>query len=195
MAFERGLVIPPNASTSSWASSPAVRAGMRANRGRDTKPELALRSAVHGLGLRYRVDVAPLPGLRRRTDLSFPGVKVAVFSDGCYWHGCPEHYRPARRNSEFWSAKISANRERDRDTDAKLTSAGWLVIRVWEHEDPTEAASRIAKIIGQRRVSGPARATMSKPDDIRGGAPRMSRSRTDQPHTERRVPHPPRTGA
>lgn len=150
MAFEQGLVIAPDASGDSWASSPAVRTVMRANRGRDTKPELALRAAVHKLGLRYRVDVAPLDGLRRRADLVFPGAKVAVFSDGCYWHGCPDHYRPAQRNSEFWSDKIGKNRERDRDTDEVLTSAGWRVIRVWEHEDPTEAAKYIASVIRER---------------------------------------------
>lgn len=157
MAFEQGLVIPHGTSNDSWASSPAVRTVMRANRGRDTKPELALRSAVHRLGLRYRVDVAPLDGLRRRADLVFPRVRVAVFSDGCYWHGCPDHYRPAQRNSDFWSAKITKNRERDRDTDTALSSAGWLVIRVWEHEDPAEAANRIAKIISERKTSESAR--------------------------------------
>ncbi|WP_101836255.1 very short patch repair endonuclease [Frankia canadensis] len=171
-AIDRELVIPLDAAPSSWASSPAVRAVMKANRSRDTKPELALRAAVRGLGLRYRVDVAPVMGLRRRADLAFPGAKVAVFSDGCYWHGCPEHYRPARRNSDFWSAKISGNRERDRDTDAELAAAGWLVIRIWEHEDPVEAASRIANVITERRASGPAGGMKSKPEEAGADTPR-----------------------
>ncbi|MEU8379550.1 very short patch repair endonuclease [Streptosporangium sp. NPDC048865] len=123
---------------------------MKANRNRDTKPELALRSAVHRLGLRYRVDASPLKGLRRRADLVFTKARVAVFSDGCYWHGCPDHYRAARHNNEFWSDKIAKNQARDRDTDVQLLSAGWLVIRIWEHEDPAEAAARIAHVIHNR---------------------------------------------
>jgi DNA mismatch endonuclease (patch repair protein) len=127
----------------SWASSPAVRAVMRANKGRDTRPELAVRSAAHALGLRYRVGVSPLPGIRRTADMVFPKAHVAVFIDGCFWHGCPQHHRPARRNAEFWTAKIEGNRARDADTDARLHAAGWTVIRIWEHEPPSEAASKI----------------------------------------------------
>ncbi|MEU9831683.1 very short patch repair endonuclease [Streptosporangium sp. NPDC048047] len=152
MAFEQGLVIPLNPDTS-WASSPAIRAVMQANRSRDTKPELALRSAAHRLGLRYRVDIAPLKGLRRRADLVFSKAKVAVFLDGCYWHGCPDHHRPAERNREFWSEKIAKNRDRDRNTDETLTAAGWLVIRVWEHENPVESANRIASAVRERSSS------------------------------------------
>nr|MDT0663552.1 very short patch repair endonuclease [Micromonospora sp. DSM 115978] len=159
LALEQKILVPPEASIFSWASSPAVRNVMRANRGRDTRSELALRSAAHKVGLRYRVDIQPLDGLRRRADLVFTRAKVAVFCDGCYWHGCPDHYRPAVRNSDFWTAKISRNRERDRETDAMLTSAGWKVIRVWEHEDPSAAANYIAGIVRQRRGSDPTRAT------------------------------------
>ena len=150
MAREQQLVIEPDAPSDSWASSSTVRTVMKANRSRDTKPELALRSAVHRLGLRYRVDTPPIQGLRRRADLVFTKARVAVFSDGCYWHGCPEHYRAARRNEKFWSEKIAKNQERDRDTDAKLLSAGWLVVRVWEHEDPVEAAKRVAQAVHSR---------------------------------------------
>ena len=131
----------------SWASSEATRAVMRANRGRDTRPELALRSAVHALGLRYRVNLRPVPGLRRTADLVFTRAKVAVFLDGCFWHGCPEHLRPARINERFWSAKIVGNKERDRDTDRRLIEAGWTVLRVWEHEDPKAAACRVAEVV------------------------------------------------
>ncbi|GAA3424603.1 hypothetical protein GCM10018953_17860 [Streptosporangium nondiastaticum] len=150
MAHEQRLVMKPETPANSWASSPAVRTVMKANRSRDTKPELALRSAVHRLGLRYRVDTSPIQDLRRRADLVFTKARVAVFSDGCYWHGCPDHYRAARRNEQFWSDKIARNQERDRDTDAKFLSAGWLVIRVWEHEDPVEAAGRIAHAVRSR---------------------------------------------
>ena len=131
----------------SWASSPAVRAVMRGNKSRDTRPELAVRSAAHALGLRYRVGVSPLPGLRRTADLVFSRAKVAVFVDGCFWHGCPEHHRPARRNSEFWTAKINGNITRDADTDLRLRDAGWRVIRIWEHESPGHAASKIEAIV------------------------------------------------
>jgi len=150
MAHAQGLLLPPPASGESWASSPSTRKVMRANRSRDTKTELALRSAVHRLGLRFRVDAPLVKGLRRRADIIFPGARVAVFSDGCYWHGCPEHYRAATRNREFWSDKIIANRDRDLDTDERLRQAGWHVIRVWEHEDPIEAAERIAQLVRSR---------------------------------------------
>ncbi|MEU6136093.1 very short patch repair endonuclease [Nocardioides sp. NPDC047086] len=118
----------------SWASSPAARAVMKGNRRRDTVPEMAVRRAVHALGLRYRVDVRPLDDLNRRADLVFSRARVAVFIDGCYWHGCPDHGTAARTNADYWSAKIQRNRDRDRDTDTLLTSAGWTVLRFWEHD-------------------------------------------------------------
>lgn len=117
---------------------------------RDTKPELALRSAVWRLGLRYRVDVAPIPG-RRRADLVFTRAKVAVYVDGCFWHSCPEHATVPKANREWWVAKLQANVSRDRDTDARLGVQGWLVIRVWEHEDMDAAARRIERAVHQRR--------------------------------------------
>jgi DNA mismatch endonuclease (patch repair protein) len=141
-----------SAAENSWASSPAVRAVMRANKGRDTRPELAVRSAVHALGLRYRVGVRPLPGIRRTADIVFPRVKVAAFVDGCFWHGCPEHHRPARRNAEFWTTKIEGNVARDTDTDARLHAAGWTVVRIWEHEPPDEAASKINDAVQAKRM-------------------------------------------
>lgn len=120
---------------------------MRGNKGRDTKPELALRSAVHALGMRYRVGVRPVPEVRRTADLVFTRAKVAVFLDGCFWHGCPEHYRPAKRNSGFWQGKIEGNVARDADTDSRLRDAGWTVVRIWEHEDVSVAARRIQNIV------------------------------------------------
>lgn len=85
---------------------------MQSNKSRDTKPELALRSAVHSMGLRYRVDARPLKALRRRADLVFPRAKVAVFLDGCFWHGCPVHHTVAAANASFWAEKVSTNRAR-----------------------------------------------------------------------------------
>ncbi|HEX7827939.1 MAG TPA: very short patch repair endonuclease [Mycobacterium sp.] len=134
----------------SWASSPEARARMQSNRSRDTKPELALRSAVHARGLRYRVSAKPLTGLRRTADLVVPRAKVAVFLDGCFWHGCPEHHTIAAANATFWADKVSGNRTRDRDTDAKLADAGWVSVRVWEHEDPAEAAGRVEDVVRSR---------------------------------------------
>jgi DNA mismatch endonuclease (patch repair protein) len=132
---------------------------MQGNKGRDTRPELAVRSAVHALGLRYRVGIRPVPQIRRTADLVFPGRKVAVFVDGCFWHGCPAHHRPATRNSEFWNAKIEGNIARDADTDRRLALDGWRVIRVWEHEDPAAAAASI-----RRAVRGDASAEPAAPD-------------------------------
>lgn len=125
---------------------------MQSNKSRDTKPELALRSAVHALGLRYRVDSRPLKALRRRADLVFPRAKVAVFLDGCFWHGCPVHHTVAAANASFWAEKVSTNRARDSDTDAKLAEAGWVSVRVWEHEDPVEAAERVRAVVRERRA-------------------------------------------
>src|SRR4051812_8069262 len=118
----------------SWASTSRSRAVMRGNRSRDTKPEWALQRAVHGRGLRYRVSVRPLAELPRTADLVFPGARVAVFVDGCYWHGCPSHYVPSKTRSDWWSNKIMRTKERDIETDQLLARAGWVVIRVWEHD-------------------------------------------------------------
>ncbi|GAA4808008.1 very short patch repair endonuclease [Actinomycetospora chlora] len=128
---------------------------MRSNRGRDTGPELALRRAVHALGLRYRVNARPLKQVRRTADLVFSRAKVAVFLDGCFWHGCPEHHTVAVTNSGFWATKVETNRRRDRDTDERLREAGWLPLRVWEHEDPDEASQRVRAAVEDRRRGTP----------------------------------------
>jgi DNA mismatch endonuclease (patch repair protein) len=128
----------------SWASSPAVRRSMVANRSRDTAPERALRSALHRLGLRFRVDARPVASIPRRADVVFRGDRVAVFLDGCFWHGCPTHFRPPATNAAYWTGKIAGNRARDSSTTALLEAAGWIVLRVWEHEPAGDAARRIA---------------------------------------------------
>lgn len=127
---------------------------MLANRSRDTKPELVLRSILHAAGLRYRVDRSPLKGVRRRADIVFGPTKVAVFVDGCFWHGCPEHYRLPKTNAEYWGAKISGNKERDQNTDTLLVSAGWLVLRFWEHEPASDCARVVIDAVSTRRRDG-----------------------------------------
>lgn len=125
---------------------------MQLQRTRDTGPEMSVRRILHAMGLRYRVDRAPLPGLRRRADIVFGPAKVAVFIDGCFWHGCPDHGRPeTKANPEYWSSKIARNRTRDADTDARLAEAGWTVVRVWEHTSPPETADAIAKAVRAAR--------------------------------------------
>jgi len=118
---------------------------------RDTRAELALRKALHQRGLRFRVDRSVLKGVRRRADVVFGPARVAVFVDGCFWHGCPEHATWPKHNAAFWREKIETNRLRDRDTDARLADAGWEAIHVWEHEAPEEAAARIDGVVRQRR--------------------------------------------
>lgn len=123
---------------------------MRSVRRRDTNAELALRRHLHALGLRYRVDYRVLPGSRRRVDVAFPGSKVAVFIDGCFWHQCPEHGTRPAKNSVWWEQKLKANVERDRATDFELGAAGWRVLRFWEHEDPGSCALRVLEILTSR---------------------------------------------
>lgn len=124
---------------------------MQAIRSRDTKPEHLIRRLVHAQGLRYRVAARPLPELRRTADLVFRPAKVAVFVDGCYWHGCPEHYVAPRTNPGYWSDKVARNVARDRDTDKRLTEAGWLVLRFWEHEPSDACSHKIVQAVTSRR--------------------------------------------
>jgi len=124
---------------------------MQANRSRDTKPELAVRRLLHAHGLRYRVATAPIPGLRRRADIVFTRQRIAVFIDGCFWHGCNDHGRKKfQHNVDYWSTKIASNMERDLDTSARLSVAGWHVMRFWEHESPIEVAGAIEQAIAER---------------------------------------------
>jgi DNA mismatch endonuclease (patch repair protein) len=121
---------------------------MSAQRRTGTGPELAVRKVLHAMGLRYQVDVQPLLDLRRRADVVFVREEVAVFIDGCFWHGCPVHGRRRHGvNGWYWPEKIARNRGRDADTDRRLREAGWTVVRVWEHEEPSEAAQRIHNVV------------------------------------------------
>ena len=110
---------------------------------RDTEPEMLLRRELHKRGLRYRVQTK-VPGNNRRTiDIAFTRTRLAVYVDGCFWHGCPEHHVHPKANSEWWRWKVERNQARDRDTDRDLTERGWHVLRVWEHVDATEAADLV----------------------------------------------------
>jgi DNA mismatch endonuclease (patch repair protein) len=118
---------------------------MQSARRRDTAPELALRRRLHSLGYRYFVDRAPLPGLRRRADLLFPRRRVAIYVDGCFWHSCPEHGTLPKANADWWADKLRGNWDRDRDTDDRLATAGWTVVRVWEHTPVDDAVTEIER--------------------------------------------------
>jgi DNA mismatch endonuclease (patch repair protein) len=123
----------------------------KANRRRDTQPEVRLRSALHGRGLRFRKDhPIRIPGHRPvRPDIVFTRALVAVFVDGCFWHGCPEHQHVPRSNVDYWAPKLRRNVDRDREVDTLLTGAGWRVVRVWEHEDAQAAADRVEAAVRQ----------------------------------------------
>lgn len=127
-----------------WVAPAAAKSeAMRRIRTAGTNPEMAVRSALHQAGFRFRVGV-PVPGkLRRSIDISFARQRLAVFIDGCFWHGCPEHGGSPKTNAAFWSAKVMENRARDRDTDYHLRERGWRVLRFWEHVDPASAVEAV----------------------------------------------------
>lgn len=128
---------------------------MLANRGRDTAPELAIRSRVHRAGLRYRIDLSLPFDRRRRADLVFTRVGLYVFVDGCFWHGCAEHFTIPKTRTGFWVAKIESNRRRDRDTDARLRQLGLTSLRVWEHTAPDTASELVLAAYSQLADSRP----------------------------------------
>jgi DNA mismatch endonuclease (patch repair protein) len=135
-------------------TSAAVSAVMRANRKRDTGPELALRSALHRRGMRFRACLPVVAaGVRVVPDIVFPRRRIALFLDGCWWHRCPAHANAPKANTDYWGPKLARNVERDRLVDAALSREGWLVIRVWEHEDAAAAADRVAAAVDGRRVA------------------------------------------
>lgn len=134
------------------ATSPATAKVMRRTGRRDTRPELRMRRELHQRGLRCLLDASPKgTNRRRRVDLLLRGARIAVFVDDCFWHSCPEHAHLPKSNRDWWQRKLEGIVRRDRDTDAELTAAGWLVVRVWEHGDPKIAADRIAQLARERR--------------------------------------------
>jgi DNA mismatch endonuclease (patch repair protein) len=134
-----------------------IRRRMSRQKSRDTQIELGIRKALHAAGLRYRVHRKPVGGVRREADIVFGSVRVAVFVDGCFWHGCPQHATWPKNNAEFWRAKIEGNRRRDADTDERLLQAGWLSVRIWEHESIGAAAARVRSVVESRRTGAQAR--------------------------------------
>lgn len=122
---------------------PVVSRRMSVIRGRDTRPELAIRSILHRSGLRFRVNYRAIAGSRRTVDIAFPRRRIAVFVDGCFWHGCPVHFVVPRTRTEYWVSKIDGNRARDVDSTQTLSDEGWTVLRYWEHQDPDAAARDI----------------------------------------------------
>ncbi|HYI60523.1 MAG TPA: DNA (cytosine-5-)-methyltransferase [Acidimicrobiales bacterium] len=136
--------VKPAAQIPTPPTSAAVRERLGRQAKRDTKPETLLRDQLHLLGVTgYTTEVRPLEDVRRTADLGFLPERFAVFVDGCFWHGCPDHYRGTKSNTKWWRDKIDANKRRDADTTLRLEAAGWMVERVWEHEDPVLAARRI----------------------------------------------------
>ncbi|MGW2637326.1 very short patch repair endonuclease [Streptomyces sp. NPDC001348] len=126
---------------------------------RDTAPEIAVRRLLHASGLRYRVNV-PVPGMPRRTiDIVFGKAKIAIFLDGCFWHGCPKHATQPRANAQWWRTKLDKNMARDLETTEHLTAAGWTVLRFWEHEPAADVAHRISALLASTRTPPPGRSS------------------------------------
>lgn len=121
---------------------------MRSNRRRDTSPERELRRALHAAGLRYFVDRRILtPSGPARPDIVFPRARLAIFVDGCFWHGCPIHGTMPAKNRDYWQPKIARNRQRDAEQTSRLEADGWRVLRIWEHDQVTEVVDRVASLL------------------------------------------------
>lgn len=155
-----------------WASSVGVRRIMQGNKSKDTQPELRVRRLLHAQGFRYKVDfkLPPLP--RRRADIAFTRQQLAIFIDGCFWHGCETHYREPRTNPDYWRNKISNNVIRDQDTNKILARSGWSVRRYWAHSSPESITADIIEFLSWHRT---VRTSTTDPDD---GAPNLGFSPT-----------------
>lgn len=124
---------------------------MLANRRRDTRLELAVRTALHARGLRYRVDFRVGRGRSApRPDIAFTRAKLAVFLDGCFWHRCPVHGTTPATNAQWWKGKLERNVERDRANDRDLNSMGWAVLRFWEHQSTAEIVQAVERVYLER---------------------------------------------
>lgn len=121
---------------------------MQSNVGRETTPEERLRHAIAETGATFLADARPEAELRCKADFVFPEHRVCVFVDGCFWHGCPDHFTPPKSNRDWWEEKIAANVERDLRQAEELRRLGWTVLRVWEHElTPARLADTCERLI------------------------------------------------
>lgn len=139
-----------NSEASCGSPSASVSRRMAATKGRDNTRELSLRSELHKQGLRFRVHYEVPGNRRRKIDVAFPAKKVAIFLDGCFWHGCPVHGTVPLTNQDWWIAKIDANKRRDADTDRLLQLAGWTIIRIWEHTPLADACKHVIQAVDQK---------------------------------------------
>lgn len=130
---------------------------MQSNRPRDTALEVAVRSALHRSGLRFRKHRRPVEGLRCEADVVFPTERLAVFFDGCFWHGCPLHATRPATNQEWWARKLDRNMQRDRDNTHLLQESGWTVLRLWEHEDLASAARKVSGALSELKRASSAK--------------------------------------
>src|SRR4030081_1586226 len=133
--------------------------------GQNNPFEQAVRSGLHDQGLRFRIHY-PVPNYPRRTiDIAFTRLRIAIFLDGCFWHGCPAHGTSPKRNAEFWASKIQLNKERDLLTDTLLKNGGWRVLRIWEHEGAEAAIDRIHSLILRHRQTFLQGVTLALPEE------------------------------
>jgi DNA mismatch endonuclease (patch repair protein) len=123
---------------------------MQTQKQRDTGCELAIRQHLFRLGIRYRIDCRPVPDIPRKADIVIRRAKVALFIDGCFWHKCPQHWKPPKRHAAWWTDKVETTARRDRETSKMLQQSGWLVIRAWEHESAELVASRVVQAVQER---------------------------------------------
>lgn len=142
-------------------SVPSITVSRRMARtvGKNNPREVALRSALYRRGLRFRVHYAAFPGARRTIDIAFTHLRLAVFCDGCFWHGCPIHATTPKSNREWWTDKIAANKARDLDTNTRLANSGWTVLRIWEHVPMNDAVVLVVARLKQISMYGPVRAS------------------------------------
>ena len=134
-------------------SSPSISARMSRQARRDTVPEVAVRKLLHASGYRYRLNER-VPHMPRRTiDIAFTRAKIAVFMDGCFWHGCPDHATQPKANADWWRRKLDTNMARDAETTAHLVAEGWTVLRFWEHQPPIEVAKVVEEAVDRERAA------------------------------------------
>ncbi|MGH2946706.1 MAG: very short patch repair endonuclease [Solirubrobacteraceae bacterium] len=140
------------------STSAGVRRSMQSNRRSGTNPERGLRSALHAAGWRFRIDLPiETPDGRVRPDIVFTRLKLAVFVDGCFWHGCPEHGVSPKSNESYWGPKLRRNAQRDRRDAERLEAAGWTVLRIWEHEPTEDALRAVVRVLSDAVAPSPRR--------------------------------------